>query len=81
MPRLFIHLHDGDGWLYDAEGRDLGDTSTVAALVLSEARAVIAADVMAGLPVQAGSFVAADNSEGVEVARVSFGEAFSVVGL
>lgn len=81
MPRFYMHLHDYSGWVNDPEGQVLRDQAAAETIALSEARNAIAEDIKAGRPILLGSCIAVDNSEGVEVHRVTFAEAFSVVGL
>lgn len=72
MPHYFFHLHNGEGWVHDREGRDQADLAAVERTAADEARAMIAADVADGTPILLGSFIAVDDDKGNEVARVLY---------
>jgi hypothetical protein len=74
MAHFYFHLHNGNGWLRDQAGQDLSDTRTAEHQAKVEARALVAADVVAGLPVRLNSYIEVDDAAGREVARVTYAE-------
>jgi hypothetical protein len=79
VPQYYFHLHNGEGWLHDREGRDLPNLASVDLAARQEARALVAADVAEGLPILLNSYIAVDDESGGEVARISFSEVATFV--
>lgn len=74
MPHYYFHLHNGEGWVHDREGRDMADLAAADVVARGEARAMAAADVADGRTVLLESFISVDDESGDEVARVTYGE-------
>lgn len=80
MARFYFHLNNSTGFTLDREGQEL--TSRVDALGQAkiETQAVIAADVKEGRPIVMSSYIIVDDEYGVEVGRVGFADAISILG-
>ena len=74
MAHFYFHLHNGNGWTRDQEGQDFVDVRTAEHQAEREARALVGADIAAGLPVMLNSFIAVHDEGDTEVARVSFSQ-------
>jgi hypothetical protein len=77
MPHFYFHLHNGDGWLRDLEGRDIADLEAVDEAARGEARALAAADIADGKTVLLDNFISVDDEAGAEVARVIYSQVVS----
>lgn len=77
MPHYYFHLHNGEGWVHDREGRDVADLVAVDLAARGEARALAAVDVADGRTVLLESFISVDDEAGAEVARVTYGQVVS----
>ena len=78
MARYFFHLQDGVDSLLDAEGRELG-ADQVDAAALGEARAMIAADALAGR-INLDQRIEVRDSAGKVVHRTAFQDAVEILG-
>lgn len=76
MALYYFHLRNHADLLLDPEGRNL-DEGNVAAAALSEARAIIAADVASG-QVDLSQNIEVENSAGAVVHRVCFDDAVKI---
>jgi hypothetical protein len=76
MTLYFFHLRNHADLLLDPEGRYL-DEGNIAAAALSEARAIIAADVRSG-DVDLDQNIEVENSAGAVVHRISFDDAIKI---
>ena len=76
MARYFFHLRDGADALVDPEGREL-EPDQVEAAALSEARAMIAADALAGR-IDLKQRIEVKDSAGKVVHRIDFEDAVKV---
>ena len=80
MPHLYLHFHGAEGWTYDEEGRDFADVGAALTAALSDARHIIAAEVMEAKPVLLASFIAVCDDDGAEAGRVTFRDALTIDG-
>jgi hypothetical protein len=76
MALYFFHLRNHADVLLDPEGRHL-DERNIAAAALSEARAIIAADVHSG-HVDLDQNIEVENSTGAVIHRISFDDAIKI---
>jgi hypothetical protein len=76
MPRYYFHLCDGKDILLDDEGREL-EADQLEAMTLSEARAMIAADVLTG-EIFLNQSIEVHDETGRIVHRLSFDKAVDV---
>jgi hypothetical protein len=79
MAYFYLHLHNGDGWTYDAEGQDHPNVRSAEYQAEKVARALVAKDIAIGLPVLLNSYIAVHDETGHEVARVSYAEVATFV--
>jgi hypothetical protein len=78
MPTYFFHFRDGVDLLLDPEGRTL-DSDQVVPETLLQARALIAADVLAGR-VDLDDRIDVQNSGGIVVHSLAFADAVEFAG-
>jgi hypothetical protein len=76
MARYFFHLTNGSDVLLDPEGREL-ENGTVAAAALSEARAIIAADIQGG-SVDLDQNIEVQDSTGIVIHCIAFEDALRI---
>jgi hypothetical protein len=78
MPLFYFHVHD-DQNVVDEEGRDLPDLDAARHCAVEGARDLICADVRQGR-LNLGHSIIVTDSAGLVVARIPFGEAFTITG-
>jgi hypothetical protein len=76
MARFYFHLCDGTDVLLDEEGREL-DLADIAAAAIAEARAMVAADAVAG-HIYLDQAIEVRDADGVVVYCVAFEDAVQV---
>ena len=72
--RFFFHLNNSTGWTHDREGRELDGVPQALEIAVEEARGLLCADIAEGKPIDLGSYIAIDDENGREVARITFDE-------
>ncbi|HEX4739620.1 MAG TPA: hypothetical protein VH331_18890 [Allosphingosinicella sp.] len=75
MATYFFHLRDGVDLLLDAEGRILDGDAEIAAAALTEARAILSADILTGW-VNLDQRIEVEDGEGALIHRLRFEDAF-----
>ena len=78
MATYFFHLHNEHDVLLDEEGIDLPDLVAIRDHALTEARAIIAADVAEGT-INLGLSIEVRDSAGAVVLQLPFSEAVTIV--
>jgi len=79
MATYFFHLRDGGDLLLDPEGRNLEGDEAIAAAALSEARAIVSADVLTG-SVNLDQRIEVEDRAGALVHRLRFEDAVRFSG-
>lgn len=74
MPRFYLHICNGNGFVEDEEGHELADESAARAMALLSARDVMAADVQRGT-LDLSSFIEVEDQEHRLLFTLAFEEA------
>ncbi len=77
MALYYFHLCDGADALIDPDGREIADISLIAALALTDARAIIGDDA-AGGSIKLGQHIDVLDEAGMLVHRLAFRDAVSI---
>lgn len=77
MSLYFLHLRDGADLVLDPDGRELEGISAIATVALSEARAIIAADVLDGA-INLDQRIEVENMGGEVIHRLEFEDAVDI---
>jgi hypothetical protein len=80
LPQYFFHLRDHVERLLDPQGRAIDDPATIAAMTLSEARALIAHDALEG-SIDLGQRLEVEDESGAIVHVLRFSDAVEILGL
>ena len=80
MPKFYFHLHDGEGWIHDTDGAECPSFDVAKAKALAAIRDIVCGDIMAGRAIVLSHYVTVDDDQGIQVAKVSFGDAVSIIG-
>lgn len=75
MPRFYFHLNNSTGWTKDHEGREFEGAAEALQSAYLEARALVAAEVLAGQAIKLASYILIVDREDNEIGRVSYEEA------
>jgi hypothetical protein len=75
VPRFYLELYNGHGWLDGAEPAEFADYDAAHAFALYSIRDLVSAEVREGKPVELGHFIAICDDAGCELRRVPFREA------
>lgn len=77
MPLYYFHLRDGAGRLLDPLGRQVDDPADLAAIALTEARALMAQDVLKGA-LDLDQRLEIEDAGGTVIHRLSFAKAVNI---
>lgn len=74
MPRFYLHVCNGTGFIQDEEGQELPDLEAARAEAIKSARSIMASDVQRGM-LDLSSFIEIENAEKQLVHTLCFGDA------
>jgi len=77
MPLYFFHLLDGIESLPDREGRCLANLGTAREVAVTEARAIIAADIMSGVIIRLDQHISIEDHAGRVLHTLNFADTVS----
>ena len=70
MSRFFLHLREKSASVVDDEGIELEDAEAALDRAVFTLREIVANDILAGQPVQMGSYMVIEDEQGHEVRRL-----------
>ena len=79
MPRFYLHVCNGNGFVEDEEGSDLPDASAAREKAIAGARDIMAAEIQLG-ELDLGSFIEVEDENGNYLFTVTFADAIDVKG-
>ena len=74
MPRFYLHVCNGNGFVQDEEGQELPDLEAARAEAIRSARSIMASDVQRGM-LDLSSFIEIENADRQLVHTLCFEEA------
>lgn len=74
MPRFYLHVCNGTGFIQDEEGQELPDLEAARSEAIKTARSIMASDVQRGM-LDLSSFIEIENAEKRLVHTLCFGDA------
>jgi hypothetical protein len=74
MPRFYLHVCNGNGFVQDEEGQELADLEAARIEAIRSARSIMASDVQRGI-LDLSSFIEIENADRQLVQTLSFEEA------
>jgi hypothetical protein len=78
MLRFYFDLCNGSGWLADSEGAEFSDIDAMRDEAMASVRSLIASDILEGVTINLGHFLAVRDEGGQEVYRLHFRDAVNV---
>lgn len=79
MPRYYLHICNGTGFVEDEEGQELADPQAARNVAVEGLRDILAGELRSG-NLNTASFIEVEDEEHQWVATVSFQEAVQVTG-
>jgi hypothetical protein len=77
MPRFYLHVCNGNGFVEDSTGRDLADLEDARQTAVSTLRATLAQDVVVG-NINVAAFVEIEDDDRRHVGTVHFSDAIGI---
>jgi hypothetical protein len=74
MPRYYLHVCNGTGFVQDEEGQDLPNLDAARLVAMRSARSIMASDVQRGM-LDLSSFIEVEDEDGKLVLTLGFQEA------
>jgi hypothetical protein len=71
MPRFYLHVCNGTGFLQDEEGQELPDVDAARLAAVRSARSIMASDVQRGM-LDLSSFIEVEDADGKLILTLGF---------